>query len=74
MDLAGAPKSPAMPCNSCLIYSTVTEKTTNLPVIKGEEHFEAEHEENQCLYSWLPNTLGAISGSIHKPEAVATAD
>lgn len=74
MDLAGAPKSPAMPCNSCLTYSTVTEKTTNLPVIKREGHFGAEHEENQCLYSWLTNTPGAISSSIHKLEAAATAD
>ena len=74
MDLAGAPKSPATPCKSCLTHSTARRKTTNLPVIRGEEHFGAEHEENQCWYSWLTNTPGASSSSINKAEAAATAD
>lgn len=55
-------------------HSTARRKTTNLPVIRREEHFEAEHEENQCRYSWLAITPGAISSSIHKLEAAATAD
>lgn len=78
MNLAGAPKSPATPFKSCLTYNmmtTTTKKTTtNLPVIKGEEHFGAEYEENQCHSSWLTNTPGASLSSIHKSEAAATAD
>lgn len=44
------------PCKSCLIHSTVRKKTTSLPVITREEHFEAEHEEDQCPYSVITNT------------------
>lgn len=74
MDLAGAPKSPATPSQSCLTFSTAKEKTTNLPQSHERNVLEQSMRTiNVHLHHWLTNTPGASSRSIHKPEAAGTA-